>query len=226
MERHFKNNKPMPARLEGRIAKIASELGIAVPRIRLGPTGSMPMVWTVWESRLFLPSDSEQWSTPRLNAVLLHELVHLKRRDPTWFLVALFGRSANWFNPLAWYAVHRLRIECERACDDLFGSDTADGRDEPCHAGGGTFARGLERTARRGDSFKKSSSHGRGAGRGIERCRGGASGAAQTLETAGFSRSLAENRSNLGRGCALFLKRGDRGRAGDWRSAKVSAETT
>ena len=118
MESHFKNNKPMPARLEGRISKIACKLGIAVPRVLLGPTGSMPMVWTVWESRLFLPSDAEQWSTPRLNAVLLHELVHLKRRDPTWFLVALFGRSVNWFNPLAWFAVHRLRIECERACDD------------------------------------------------------------------------------------------------------------
>ncbi len=54
----------------------------------------------------------------RLNAVLLHELVHLKRRDPTWFLVAQLARAVNWFNPLAWFAVQRLRLECERACDD------------------------------------------------------------------------------------------------------------
>ena len=39
-------------------------------------------------------------------------------RDPAWFLVGQLARSVNWFNPLAWYAVNRLHLECERACDD------------------------------------------------------------------------------------------------------------
>ena len=78
----------------------------------------MPMVWSFGHSRLLLPADIEQWSMSRVKSVLLHELVHLKRRDPTWFLIGLVARAVNWFNPLAWYALHRLRLECERACDD------------------------------------------------------------------------------------------------------------
>ena len=117
-ERVFKDDNPLPQRLHRSITKMARELGIGVPRVIVGPTGVMPMVWTFGESRLLMPADMEQWTTTRLNAVLMHELVHLKRRDPTWFLVGLFARAVNWFNPLVWYAVHRLRIECERACDD------------------------------------------------------------------------------------------------------------
>ena len=128
-ERVFKDDNPLPQRLHRRITKMARELGIGVPRVIVGPTGVMPMVWTFGESRLLMPADTEQWTTTQLNAVLMHELVHLKRRDPTWFLVGLLARAVNWFNPLAWYAVYRLRIECERACDDhvlRMGVDAAD----------------------------------------------------------------------------------------------------
>ena len=128
-ERVFKDDNSLPQRLHRSITKMARELGIGVPRVIVGPTGVMPMVWTFGESRLLMPADTEQWTTTRLNAVLMHELVHLKRRDPTWFLVGLLARAVNWFNPLVWYAVHRLRIECERACDDhvlRMGVDAAD----------------------------------------------------------------------------------------------------
>ena len=54
-----------------------------------------------------------------MQAVLLHELAHLRRRDPLWQLVAHCGLALHWFNPLAWFAVRRLRIEQERACDDF-----------------------------------------------------------------------------------------------------------
>jgi len=38
-----------------------------------------------------------------------------------WLIFQLIGRmaaAAYWFHPLAWYALHRLRLECECACDD------------------------------------------------------------------------------------------------------------
>ena len=117
-ERMLKNNPPLSKHLARRIGALSTQLGIAVPRILVGPEGSMPMVWSFGHSRLLLPADSEQWSMSRVKSVLLHELVHLKRRDPTWFLIGLVARAVNWFNPLAWVALHRLRLECERACDD------------------------------------------------------------------------------------------------------------
>jgi beta-lactamase regulating signal transducer with metallopeptidase domain len=51
--------------------------------------------------------------------VLLHELAHLRRRDPwiNWLLSLL--RLVHWFNPLVWYAFRRLRRDRELACDEL-----------------------------------------------------------------------------------------------------------
>ena len=118
LETVYRNENPLPPRLVYRAKKIANDLGIELPRILIGPKGTMPMVWSFGKSRLILPADADQWTADRLNAVLLHEMIHLSRRDTTWFWVALLARAVNWFNPLAWYGVHRLRVECERACDD------------------------------------------------------------------------------------------------------------
>ena len=123
------NENPIPKRLVDRVTKVANDLGIELPRIIIGPNGAMPMVWSFGKSRLFLPADVDQWTFDRLNAVLLHEMIHLSRLDTTWFWIASLARAVNWFNPMAWYAVRRLRVECERACDDhvlRMGVDASD----------------------------------------------------------------------------------------------------
>lgn len=51
------------------------------------------------------------------------------RHDPRICTIGLLVRALNWFNPLAWYAVERLRMECEQACDDhvlKMGVDASD----------------------------------------------------------------------------------------------------
>jgi len=118
LEQVYKDENPIPSSLVDRATKVANDLGIELPRILIGSNGAMPMVWSFGKSRLFLPADVDQWTADRLNAVLLHEMIHLSRRDTTWFWIASLARAVNWFNPMAWYAVHRLRVECERACDD------------------------------------------------------------------------------------------------------------
>lgn len=52
-----------------------------------------------------------------LRHVLLHELAHVKRLDGPAQAVASLVAAVHWFNPLAWYALHRLEAECETACD-------------------------------------------------------------------------------------------------------------
>jgi hypothetical protein len=86
--------------------------------IHAGSADAMPMVWGVCSAHLFLPSSAEQWPAARLRAVTLHELAHIRRRDPLTLLLAQLARAVHWFNPLAWVALHRLRVEQEQACDD------------------------------------------------------------------------------------------------------------
>jgi beta-lactamase regulating signal transducer with metallopeptidase domain/Leucine-rich repeat (LRR) protein len=58
-------------------------------------------------------------SPDQLEAVLLHELIHLRRLDP---IVNLFQRiieAVLFFHPVIWLISHRISVERERAADDM-----------------------------------------------------------------------------------------------------------
>lgn len=85
-----------------------------------------PMVFGLWRPVLLLPSDSDAWDGEKRRQVLLHELCHVRRRDPLFLLLARVTVALHWINPLAWLAAKRLRLAEERTADDAV---LADGRD-------------------------------------------------------------------------------------------------
>lgn len=76
------------------------------------------MIWGVFKPVVILPSQWRQWLTESRRLVLLHELAHVKRLDVVYQCVARLACALFWFHPLVWYALRRLRIERELACDD------------------------------------------------------------------------------------------------------------
>jgi beta-lactamase regulating signal transducer with metallopeptidase domain len=108
------------ARLLAALDGARVQLGLrARVRILLDARRTIPMVWGVFRPRLLLPAEALGWDDRQLRSVLLHELAHLKRRDPAAQWLLQIAIALHWFNPLVWLAAWRLHLERERACDDL-----------------------------------------------------------------------------------------------------------
>jgi HEAT repeat protein len=88
-------------------------------RVVRSDAAAMPVTCGVLRPAIVLPEESEAWTEERREAVLLHELAHVRRGDLATHLIAWVACSLYWFHPLAWIAARRLRHESERACDDL-----------------------------------------------------------------------------------------------------------
>ncbi len=60
---------------------------------------------------------SARLTRDQLDAVMLHEATHVRRRDNLVGLLHTFVETLLWFHPLVWWIGARLEAERERACD-------------------------------------------------------------------------------------------------------------
>ena len=68
---------------------------------------------------LLLPEGIEGClAPPHLQAVLAHELCHIRRRDNLFAGIHMMVEALFWFHPLVWWIGARLVEERERACDE------------------------------------------------------------------------------------------------------------
>jgi len=88
-------------------------------RLRMGPAGAVPVTCGIIAPVIILPEDAEDWDDERRTLVLTHELAHVRRLDVLTHIMGQFAVAVFWFHPLAWVAAARMRLERERACDDL-----------------------------------------------------------------------------------------------------------
>ena len=93
----------------------------------------IPATVGVFRPAIVLPLRANTWLDDRRCAVLLHELIHIKRLDWPARMIARITRAAYWFNPLAWWAVRRLDLEQELACDEEVLSLGTGASDYACH---------------------------------------------------------------------------------------------
>jgi len=61
---------------------------------------------------------SERLEDRHLDAILTHELLHVRRRDNLAAAIHMLVEAVFWFHPLVWWLGTRLVDERERACDE------------------------------------------------------------------------------------------------------------
>jgi beta-lactamase regulating signal transducer with metallopeptidase domain len=96
--------------------------GVDLPasvQVRSFPGLLEPGVVGLWRPVLLVPAGAEEQLTPpQLEAVLAHELGHVRRRDNLTAAVHMIVEAVFWFHPLVWWIGARLVDERERACDE------------------------------------------------------------------------------------------------------------
>lgn len=94
-------------------------VGVRAPvSLRITSAVRTPMTGGVMHPTVILPSAAIGWSDDCLDAVLRHELVHVRQRDALRQLCARFAVALYWFHPLAWRAARLGALAREMACDE------------------------------------------------------------------------------------------------------------
>ena len=100
--------------------RAASPLAIHTTiRVLSSTTLLEPGVFGIRRPVLLLPEGIADRLTPsQLQAVIAHELCHVRRHDNLTAAIHMLVQSIFWFHPLVWWMGARLVEERERACDE------------------------------------------------------------------------------------------------------------
>jgi uncharacterized protein (TIGR03435 family) len=94
------------------------DLGAGVP-VLSSPAMLEPGIFGIFRPVLLLPQGiTERLAPAHLEAILAHELCHVRRRDNLAAAIHMAVEAIYWFHPLVWWMGARLVEERERACDE------------------------------------------------------------------------------------------------------------
>jgi len=111
--------------------RAASPLPLNLPIPALSISARLePGVFGLFQPFLLLPDGLSEHLTPeQFEAIIAHELCHVRRRDNLSSAVHMVVETLFWFHPMVWWIQARLVEERERACDEAvlqMGSDPQD----------------------------------------------------------------------------------------------------
>jgi len=112
------SHPPTVADLPEQVAQQSAQVGLGkAPAVVESAKVGVPTVAGCFRPTLLVPVGLQPGDAT-LEAVLLHELAHIRRGDLVWQTVARLTRALWWWHPLAWLAAQRARGTAEEACDD------------------------------------------------------------------------------------------------------------
>ena len=120
--------QPVPAELAARFARLSQRIGLKRPvNLRLSQSINGPLALGMVRSLILLPVSALTALTPdQLEAVLAHELAHIRRADYLWNILQTVVETLFFFHPAVWWIGANLRRQRELCCDDLAIDSCAD----------------------------------------------------------------------------------------------------
>ncbi|HTZ72868.1 MAG TPA: M56 family metallopeptidase [Candidatus Aquilonibacter sp.] len=103
-----------------RIRRNATTLSLGLPiPVLSSPSQIEPGVFGIFRPVLLLPEGIESRLTPaQLDAIVAHEMAHVRRRDNLTAAIHMIAEVVFWFFPVVYWLRARLIEERENACDE------------------------------------------------------------------------------------------------------------
>ena len=113
--------EPIPQWLVDRLTLHSEQPGIK-PRLWLTSSNFGPVAFGLLRPTIAIPSSliksRKDSKTREVDAILAHEVAHLRRHDLFVGWLQVISQSIWWFHPLVWFANRNLSLESERCCDE------------------------------------------------------------------------------------------------------------
>lgn len=112
-------SQPVPDVLAQRFARMLARAGLNGVQLRIHPRIAGPFVVGIVRSVIYLPLSALSRLAPdQLDAVIAHELAHVRRADFAWNLLLTAVETLFFYHPAVWWLGARLREQRELCCDD------------------------------------------------------------------------------------------------------------
>jgi len=119
-QRMLKHGAAAPAWLVDEVERLAGQIGLKrVPATLLVPDTVSPLLWSLGgKPQIILPEGLlARMDRQQREAILLHELCHLRRRDNWVRLLELAAGCCYWWHPAVWWARREIQWSEEACCD-------------------------------------------------------------------------------------------------------------
>jgi beta-lactamase regulating signal transducer with metallopeptidase domain len=98
-----------------RKGNICADVDCEIP-VYINPKATTPMLVGLFRPKIHLPE--REYSDEQLQAVLLHEMTHLRRKDILVKWLSVLACAVHWFNPFVWLVRREIDRTCELSCDE------------------------------------------------------------------------------------------------------------
>jgi len=108
-----------PEAVEGREFEVLHRLRPEGVRLAISEEALEPGIFGIFQPVLVWPrAFSEHLDDAQMEAILAHEICHVRRRDNLAAALHMVVEAVFWFHPMVWWLGTRLIEERERACDE------------------------------------------------------------------------------------------------------------
>ena len=116
-----RRRQPIPPEVAHMVDRLSLQLAFRVrPAVHVVERISQAMAMGIFKSMVLLPASwISELPSDVLEAVIAHELAHLRRWDLVVNLLQRVVETVLFFHPAVWWCSRRLRIEREMCCDEL-----------------------------------------------------------------------------------------------------------